>query len=135
MKNEEYPKLIAVGLRDDIGKVYCLEDERFFYGYAQNETDFCPRVKTGWKIGVALRWCPIVVPPKGDEDVHKLYNEAMELIKTDEKSKEFYEGEVRLVKLYNLTKEKEHDIQITPKEKILSYPDNKDRQMLLSHFR
>jgi hypothetical protein len=131
MENEEYPKLIAVGFRDDIGKVYCLEDEHCFYGYAQNK-NFNPRVKTGWRDTVALRWSPIVVPPKGDEDVHKLYNETMELIKTDEKSKEIYDNEVRFMKQRNLVKE--HDIQITPKEKILAYPDGEYKREVLAYL-
>jgi hypothetical protein len=64
--------------------IYLLEDEELFYGYAQ-DPDFKLRVKPShFDIG-ALRWCQAVIHPKGTEDVQKLYCEAMEIIKGDEK--------------------------------------------------
>jgi hypothetical protein len=83
-----YPKLLAIGwtiMRDspDGGTlVYLLEDENLFYGYAQNP-DFWLRVKAGQADIVALRWCQGLVLPKGNEDVRKLYLEALDIIKND----------------------------------------------------
>jgi hypothetical protein len=85
MDMEEYPKLLAIGwnpMRDnDKGTlIYLLEDEHLFYGYAQNP-NFEPRVKPGNVDAVALRWCRGLALPKGDEDVRKLYLEALDIIR------------------------------------------------------
>jgi hypothetical protein len=85
---EEYPKLLAIGCGRVGGNdskrtlIYLLEDESLFYGYAQNP-EFRPRVKPGWTMAVALRWCQGLILPKGNEDVHKLYSEALEIIRKD----------------------------------------------------
>jgi hypothetical protein len=86
---EEYPKLLAIGWNpmptnsSDTGTlIYLLEDEDLFYGYAQHP-DFDPRVKPSHFDVGALRWCRGVVLPKGDEDVRKLYREALDIIEND----------------------------------------------------
>jgi hypothetical protein len=63
--------------------IYLLEDEKLFYGYAQHP-DFVPRVKTGWADVLAVRWCRGFSLPKGDEDVRKLYLEALDIIREND---------------------------------------------------
>jgi hypothetical protein len=86
---EEYPKLLAIGwaptsLSKEGTLIYLLEDEDLFYGYAQNP-NFYPRVKPGWTDLLALRWGRGLALPKGDEDVHKLYHEAIDIIRGNNK--------------------------------------------------
>jgi hypothetical protein len=69
--------------------IYLLEDEELFYGYAQHP-DFVPRVQIGYSDAKALRWCQAFSYPKGDEDVRKLYLEALDIIR-ENKIKENYD--------------------------------------------
>jgi hypothetical protein len=83
---ESYPKLLAIGwnrIHKDTGTlIYLLEDEILFYGYAQNPK-FIPRVKAGRMDMSAIRWCQGLILPKGNENVRKLYREALGIIKND----------------------------------------------------
>jgi hypothetical protein len=90
-RSSEYPKLIAIGwqpIREttEISGtfIYLLEDEELFHAYAQDPR-YYPRVKCSIVDAVALRWFYGIVPPKGDEDVHKLYREAMDILYGDDK--------------------------------------------------
>jgi hypothetical protein len=77
------PKLLAIGWGYkgvNSSLIYLLEDEYLFYGYAQN-LNYNPCVKMHYSSFSALRWCRGLILPRGDEDVRKLYAEAMELIK------------------------------------------------------
>ncbi|MDR2814354.1 MAG: hypothetical protein LBB79_06845 [Prevotellaceae bacterium] len=91
---EKHPKLLAIGWNpmhnnDNGTLIYLLEDEELFYGYAQHP-DFNPRVKPShFNVG-ALRWCRGCVYPKGNENVRKLYLEALDIIR-ENKIKENYD--------------------------------------------
>jgi hypothetical protein len=105
MGKNEYPKLLAIGwnpMGDDPDGtlIYLLEDEIMFYGYAQNP-NFHPRVKPGYVDVLALRWCQGLVLPKGNEDVNKLYLEAIEILKNDEKY-HHYLKQKRKDKIYDI---------------------------------
>ena len=94
---KEYPKLVAIGMMpyrekyDDIEckyhKIYLIEDEHCFIGYARGLKDdkskIPPALKMSNEDGVALRWCNAAFPPKGNENVKQLYDEIRRIIKND----------------------------------------------------
>ena len=92
---KEYPKLVAIGIilpnpsrQPGTHRVYLIEDEHCFIGYARGipdkNDDYPPLLKiSSWDAG-ALRWCQEAFPPKGDEDVETLYEEVMGIMKKDD---------------------------------------------------
>ena len=95
---KEYPKLVAIGMmpyRSDSAewkyhRIYLIEDEHCFIGYARGLKDdenirskLPPVLKMGKDDIVALRWCNVAFPPKGDENIEQLYNEIHNIIKND----------------------------------------------------
>jgi hypothetical protein len=111
MGKNEYPKLLAIGwdrvmksTQEDEEKgtlIYLLEDEEMFYGYAQNPR-YIMRVKPGHTDTIALRWCKGLILPKGDEDIDKLYREAMEIINNDERLSEIRDDQKKCDKSSSL---------------------------------
>ena len=83
---ETYPKLLAIGIMPP-HKIYLIEDENCFIGYAkglkdENRTD-PPVLKISSGSIPATRWCIASFPPKGDENVDELYREIHDIIIDD----------------------------------------------------
>ena len=82
-----YPKLIAIGIIPPY-KIYLIEDENCFIGYAkgltdENRTQVPPVLKISTSIVGALRWCIAVFPPKQNDNADELYREIYHIIQED----------------------------------------------------